>query len=45
MKQDLAIRALAEAAVFHYTDGFYSARRSHLYLGDISPLAVEAKVA
>ncbi|MFA5970695.1 MAG: IS3 family transposase, partial [Sphingomonas sp.] len=28
-----------------YINGFYNARRRHSYLGGISPLAFEAKVA
>ena len=35
----------AEAAIFQYINGFYNARRRHSYLGGISPLAFEAKVA
>jgi transposase InsO family protein len=31
--------------IFQYINGFYNARRRHLYLGDISPLAFEAKAA
>jgi putative transposase len=35
----------AETAIFQYINGFYNARRRHSYLGGISPLAFEAKVA
>jgi transposase InsO family protein len=35
----------AEAAIFQYINGFYNTRRRHSYLGGISPLAFEAKVA
>jgi putative transposase len=35
----------AEAAIFQYIYGFYNPRRRHSYLGGISPLAFEAKVA
>jgi transposase InsO family protein len=38
-------RRQAEAAIFQYINGFYNTRRRHLYLGGISPLAFEAKVA
>ncbi len=36
-------RRQAEAAIFQYINGFYNTR--HSYLGGISPLAFEAKVA
>ena len=55
MKKGLAIRALdmaarlrqlpKAAAIFQYINGFYNTRRRHSYLGGISPLAFEAKVA
>jgi transposase InsO family protein len=38
-------RRQAEAAIFNYINGFYNTRRRHSYLGGISPLAFEAKVA
>ena len=38
-------RKRAEAAIFQYITGFYNARRRYSYLGGISPLAFEAKVA
>ena len=37
--------ARTEAAIFQYINGFYNTRRRHSYLGGISPLAFEAKVA
>jgi transposase InsO family protein len=39
------MRRQAEAAIFQYINGFYNSRRRHSYLGGISPLAFEAKVA
>ena len=38
-------RRHAETAIFQYINGFYNTRRRHSYLGGISPLAFEAKVA
>jgi len=38
-------RRQAETAIFQYINGFYNPRRRHSYLGGISPLAFEAKVA
>ncbi len=38
-------RRQTEPAIFQYINGFYNTRRRHLYLGGISPLAFEAKVA
>ena len=38
-------RRQAETAIFQYINGFYITRRRHSYLGGISPLAFEAKVA
>ena len=32
-------------AIIQYINGFYNTRRRHSYLGGISPLAFEAKVA
>ncbi|WP_037463008.1 IS3 family transposase, partial [Sphingobium herbicidovorans] len=32
-------------AIFQYINGFYNSRRRHSYLGGISPIAFEAKVA
>ncbi|CAN5241203.1 hypothetical protein BH10PSE12_BH10PSE12_03940 [soil metagenome] len=40
-----ATRWQAEAAIFPYIKGFYNCRRRHSYLGGISSLAFEAKVA
>lgn len=40
-----ATRRQAETAIFQYINGFYNTRRRHSYLGGISPLAFEAKVA
>jgi putative transposase len=44
-RQSWPTRRQAEAAIFQYINGFYNARRRHSYLGGISPLAFEAKVA
>jgi len=44
-RQTWPTRRQAEAAIFQYINGFYNARRRHSYLGGISPLAFEAKVA
>ncbi len=44
-RQTLPTRRQAEAAIFQYINGFYNTRRRHSYLGGISPLAFEAKVA
>ena len=44
-RQTWPTRRQAEAAIFQYINGFYNARRRHSYLGRISPLAFEAKVA
>jgi putative transposase len=44
-RQNRPTRREAEAAIFEYINGFYNARRRHSYLGTISPLAFEAKVA
>jgi transposase InsO family protein len=38
-------RRQAETAIFQYINGFYNPRRRHSYLGGISPLAFERKVA
>jgi len=35
----------AAAAIFQYVNGFYNPRWRHSYLGNISPLAFEAKAA
>jgi transposase InsO family protein len=43
--QSWPTRRQAEAAIFQYINGFYNTRRRHSYLGGISPLAFEAKVA
>ena len=37
--------SLGIAAIFQHLNGFYNTRRRHSYLGGISPLAFEAKVA
>ncbi|WP_201798926.1 IS3 family transposase [Caenibius tardaugens] len=44
-RQSWPTRRQAEAAIFQYINGFYNPRRRHSYLGGISPLAFEAKVA
>jgi putative transposase len=44
-RQKWHTRRQAETAIFQYINGFYNARRRHSYLGGISPLAFEAKVA
>ena len=44
-RQSWPTRRQAEAAIFQYINGFYNTRRRHTYLGGISPLAFEAKVA
>ena len=44
-RQTWPTRRQAEAAIFQYINGFYNTRRRHSYLGGISPLAFEAKVA
>ena len=44
-RQKWSTRRQAEAAIFQYINGFYNTRRRHSYLGGISPLAFEAKVA
>ena len=44
-RQTWPTRRQAETANFQYINGFYNARRRHPYLGGISPLAFEAKVA
>ena len=44
-RQTWPTRRQAEAAIFQYINGFYNARRRHSYLGGISPLAFEVKVA
>jgi putative transposase len=44
-RQNWTTRRQAEAAIFGYINGFYNARRRHSYLGGVSPLAFEAKVA
>jgi len=44
-RQNWPTRRQAEAAIFQYINGFYNTRRRHSYLGGISPLAFEAKVA
>ncbi|MBU7580757.1 MAG: IS3 family transposase [Porphyrobacter sp.] len=44
-RQKWPTRRQAEGAIFQYINGFYNTRRRHSYLGGISPLAFEAKVA
>ena len=44
-RQNWSTRREATAAIFQYINGFYNPRRGHSYLGDISPLAFEARVA
>jgi putative transposase len=44
-RQSWPTRRQTEAAIFQYINGFYNTRRRHSYLGGISPLAFEAKVA
>lgn len=44
-RQTWPTRRQAETAIFGYINGFYNTRRRHSYLGGISPLAFEAKVA
>jgi putative transposase len=44
-RQKWPTRRQAEAAIFQYINGFYNTPRRHSYLGGISPLAFEAKVA
>ena len=44
-RQTWPTRRQTEAAIFQYINGFYNTRRRHSYLGGISPLAFEAKVA
>ena len=41
----LANEARSGTAIFQYMNGCYITRRRHSYLGGISPLAFEAKVA
>lgn len=44
-RQAWPTRRKAETAIFQYINGFYNPLRRHSYLGGISPLAFEAKVA
>jgi putative transposase len=44
-RQTWPTRRQAEATIFSYINGFYDTRRRQSYLGGISPLAFEAKVA
>jgi transposase InsO family protein len=44
-RQSWPTRRQADAAIFQYINGLYNTRRRHSYLGGISPLAFEAKVA
>ena len=43
-RQSWPTRRQTTAAPFQYTKGFYNLRQRHYYLGNISPLAFEAKV-
>ena len=45
LRQNWPTRRQAEAAVFQDINGFYNTRQRHPYLGGISPLAFEARVA
>ena len=44
-RQNWPTRRQATTAIFQYINGFYNPRRRHSYLGGISPLAFEARVA
>lgn len=44
-RQSWPTRRQAGAAIFQNINGFYNTRRRHSYLGGISQLAFEAKVA
>jgi putative transposase len=44
-RQSWPARSQAESAIFGYFNAFFSTRRRHSYLGGLSPLAFEAKVA
>ncbi len=44
-RQNWPTRRQAEAAIFQYINGFYSARWRTSYLGGLSPVAFEVKVA
>ncbi|PYD49387.1 IS3 family transposase [Komagataeibacter saccharivorans] len=44
-RQNWSTRREATAAIVQYINGFYNPRRRHSYLGGISPLAFEARVA
>lgn len=44
-RQNCPTRRQATATIFQYINGFYNPRRRHSYLGGISPLAFEARVA
>jgi putative transposase len=44
-RQSWPTRRQTEAVIFQYINGCYNTRRRHSYLGGISPLAFEAKVA
>jgi len=44
-RQAWSTRRQATAAIFQYINGFYNPRRRHSSLGNISPLAFEAKAA
>ena len=44
-RQSWPTRQQAKTAIFQYINGFYNSRRRLSYLGGISPLAFEAKVA
>ncbi|WP_264813803.1 IS3 family transposase, partial [Acetobacter lovaniensis] len=44
-RQNWSTRREATVVIFQYINGFYNPRRRHSYLGGISPLAFEARVA
>ena len=44
-RQKWPTRRQTETAIFQYINGFYNTHKRHSYLGGISPLAFEAKVA
>ena len=44
-RQAWLTRCQAKATIFQHITEFYNARRRHAYLGGISPLAFEARVA
>jgi putative transposase len=44
-RQKWQTRRQAETVILQYINGFYNTRRPHSYLGGISPVAFETKVA